>query len=41
MAPEQLLFTRNVQSMVRGMLRRERRSIKGDLRELADFIGVG
>lgn len=39
--PEQVLFTRKVQSMVRGMLRRERRSIKSDLREMADFIGVG
>ncbi|MET0235427.1 MAG: helix-turn-helix transcriptional regulator [Kibdelosporangium sp.] len=39
-APEQLIFTRRVHSMVRGMLRRERRSVKGDLRELASFVGV-
>jgi hypothetical protein len=39
-APEQLIFTRRVHSMLRGMLRRERRSIKSDLRELADFVGV-
>ncbi|WP_033430407.1 helix-turn-helix domain-containing protein [Saccharothrix syringae] len=39
-APEQLLFTGRVHSMLRGMLRRERRSIKGDLRRLADFVGV-
>jgi hypothetical protein len=29
-----------VHSMVRGMLRRERPSIKSDVRELADFVGV-
>lgn len=39
-APEQLLFTGRVHSMLRGMLRRERRSVKGDLRRLADFVGV-
>ncbi len=39
-APEQLIFTHRVHSMLRGMLRRERRSVKGDLRELADFVGV-
>jgi len=32
--------TRRVHSMVRGMLARERRSIKGDLREMAEFVGV-
>ncbi|MFD7654240.1 hypothetical protein ACFV4N_09715 [Actinosynnema sp. NPDC059797] len=39
-APEQLLYTGRVHSMLRGMLRRERRSVKGDLRRLADFVGV-
>jgi hypothetical protein len=39
-APEQLLFTGRVHSMLRGMLKRERRSIKADLREMADFVGV-
>ncbi|CAM3337202.1 helix-turn-helix domain-containing protein [Kibdelosporangium persicum] len=39
-APEQLLFTRRVHSMVRDMLRRERRSVRVDLRELAGFVGV-
>ncbi|WP_433264001.1 hypothetical protein ACQPZF_33815 [Actinosynnema sp. CS-041913] len=39
-APEQLIFTHRVHAMLRGMLRRERRSVKGDLRELADFVGV-
>jgi transcriptional regulator with XRE-family HTH domain len=39
-APEQLLFTRKVHSMVRGMLRRERPSVKSDLRELATFVRV-
>ncbi|WP_158853845.1 helix-turn-helix domain-containing protein [Saccharothrix deserti] len=39
-APEQLLFTGRVHSMLRGMLKRERRSVKGDLRRLADFVGV-
>jgi transcriptional regulator with XRE-family HTH domain len=39
-APEQLIFTHRVHSMLRGMLRRERRSVKSDLRELADFVGV-
>jgi transcriptional regulator with XRE-family HTH domain len=39
-APEQLLFTGRVHAMLRGMLRRERRSIKADLREMADFVGV-
>ena len=39
-APEQLIFTRRVHSMLLGMLRRERRSIRHDLREMADFVGV-
>ncbi|NUT49919.1 MAG: hypothetical protein HOV94_21805 [Saccharothrix sp.] len=39
-APEQLIFTHRVHSMLRGMLRRERRSVKSDLRELADFVGL-
>jgi hypothetical protein len=39
-APEQLLFAGRVHSMLRGMLKRERRSVKSDLRELADFVGV-
>ncbi|MCE7000625.1 helix-turn-helix domain-containing protein [Saccharothrix sp. S26] len=39
-APEQLLFTGRVHSMLRGMLKRERRSVKGDLRKLAAFVGV-
>lgn len=39
-APEQLIFTHRVHSMLRGMLRRERRSVKHDLREMADFVGV-
>ncbi|SDP00368.1 hypothetical protein SAMN04487905_101404 [Actinopolyspora xinjiangensis] len=39
-APEQLLFTGRVHSMLRGMLKHERRSIKGDLRELSEFVGV-
>lgn len=39
-APEQLLFTGRVHSMLRGMLKRERRSVKADLRRLADFVGV-
>lgn len=39
-APEQLIFTHRVHSMVRGMLRRERRSIRHDLREMAAFVGV-
>ncbi|GAA4846594.1 helix-turn-helix transcriptional regulator [Saccharopolyspora rosea] len=39
-APEQLLFTGRVHAMLRGMLQRERRSVKRDLRELADFVGV-
>jgi hypothetical protein len=39
-APEQLLFTSRVHSMLRGMLRRERRSTKSDLREMADFVGI-
>ena len=39
-APEQLIFTRRVHSMLRGILRRERRSIKSDVRELAEFVGV-
>lgn len=39
-APEQLIFTRRVHSMVRGMLRNERRSIGSDLRELSGFVGV-
>jgi hypothetical protein len=37
-APEQLVYTRRVHTMLRGLLRRERRSIKRDLRELADFV---
>lgn len=39
-APEQLIFTRRVHSMLLGMLRRERRSIRHDLREMADFVGL-
>jgi transcriptional regulator with XRE-family HTH domain len=39
-APEQLIFTHRVHSMLRGMLRRERRSVKRDLRELVKFVGV-
>jgi hypothetical protein len=39
-APEQLIFTHRVHSMLRGMLRRERRSIRHDLREMAEFVGV-
>lgn len=39
-APEQLLFTGRVHTMVSGMLRRERRSVKGDLRALARFVGI-
>lgn len=39
-APEQLLFTGRVHSMIRGMLKRERRSVKSDLRKLAAFVGV-
>ena len=39
-APEQLIFTRRVHSILRGILRRERRSIKSDVRELAEFVGV-
>lgn len=39
-APEQLIFTHRVHSMLRGMFRRERRSIRHDLREMADFVGV-
>lgn len=39
-APEQLIFTHRVHSMLRGMLRRERRSIRHDLREMAAFVGV-
>ncbi|GAB2978817.1 hypothetical protein [Saccharothrix stipae] len=35
-APEQL-FTGRVHSMLHGMLKRERRSVKGDLRKLADL----
>jgi transcriptional regulator with XRE-family HTH domain len=37
-APEQVLFTRRVYSMVRGMLKRERATVKRDLREMAEFI---
>lgn len=39
-APEQLIFTRRVHSMLLGMLRRERRSVRHDLREMADFVGA-
>jgi transcriptional regulator with XRE-family HTH domain len=39
-APEQLIFTRRVHSMLRGILRRERPSIRADVRALADFVGV-
>jgi hypothetical protein len=39
-APEQLMFTRRVHDMVAQMLRRDRRS-RRELRELADFIGIG
>ncbi|QIZ36841.1 XRE family transcriptional regulator [Saccharopolyspora sp. ASAGF58] len=39
-APEQLIFTSRVHNMLRGMLHRERSSIKTDLRELSDFVGV-
>lgn len=39
-APVQLIFTHRVHSMLRGMFRRERRSIRHDLREMADFVGV-
>lgn len=39
-APEQLLFTRRVHSMVRGMLKRERRTTKHDLRTLAAHLDV-
>ena len=39
-APEQLLFTRRVHSMLRGMLRRGRRSSSREIRDLADFVGV-
>jgi transcriptional regulator with XRE-family HTH domain len=39
-APEQLMFTHRVHGMLRGMLRRERRSVKADLRAMADFVGV-
>lgn len=39
-APEQLLFTRKVHVMLAGMLKRERRSIKSDLRAMADFVGA-
>jgi len=35
-APEQLLFT----GRVHAMLRRERRSIQADLREMANFVGI-
>ena len=39
-APEQLMFTRRVHDMVAQMLRRDRRG-RRELRELADFVGVG
>ncbi len=39
-APEQLIFTRRVHSLLRGILRRERPSIRSDVRALADFVGV-
>ncbi len=39
-APEQLVFTRRVHVMLRGILRRDRRSITSDVRELAEFVGV-
>jgi hypothetical protein len=39
-APEQLLFTRKVHVMLAGMRKRERRSIKSDLRAMADFVGA-
>lgn len=39
-APEQLIFTHRVHAMLRAMLKRERRSVKSDLREMADFVGV-
>ncbi|SDF98959.1 hypothetical protein SAMN05216553_104493 [Lentzea fradiae] len=39
-APEQLLFTRRVHVMLQGMLKRERRSIKSDLRAMAGFVGT-
>jgi len=39
-APEQLLFTGRVREMLRLMLKKERRSIRADLREMADFVGV-
>jgi hypothetical protein len=39
-APEQLVFTRRVHAMLRGILRRDRRSITSDVRELAEFVGV-
>ena len=39
-APEQLMFTRRVHDMVRQMLRRDRRG-RRELRELADFVGIG
>lgn len=39
-APEQLIFTHQVHAMLRAMLKRERRSVKSDLREMADFVGV-
>ena len=39
-APEQLMFTRRVHDMVAQMLRRDRRG-RRELRELADFVGIG
>lgn len=39
-APEQLIFTRRVHSMLLGMLRRERRSVRHDLREMVEFVGI-
>lgn len=39
-APEQLIFTRRVHSMLRGILRRERPSVRTDVRALADFVGL-
>ncbi|GAB3433930.1 helix-turn-helix domain-containing protein [Actinophytocola sediminis] len=39
-APEQLIFTRRVHTMLRGIIRRGRRSIRSDVRELAEFVGV-
>ncbi|OLF05873.1 hypothetical protein BLA60_34395 [Actinophytocola xinjiangensis] len=39
-APEQLIFTRRVHAMLRGITRRAPRSLQSDVRDLTEFVGM-